>query len=124
MIVSFLLGKALPLILKVIVGPLTYVIGRVLLNAWRWVDELNPAAKRAVVFVLALVISGVLEATGQQVPGECSALASGQVAEGCVAVLSSSGFLSAVLTAVLGSAIAFLIHAAKKADPANGDFRT
>ena len=60
MFISFLLSKALPLILKVIVGPLTYHLGRVLLNAWRAIDDLNPTAKRIAVFGLALLISGVV----------------------------------------------------------------
>jgi hypothetical protein len=114
MIISYLLGKALPLILKVIVGPLTYLIGRALLNAWRTVDELNPGAKRVVIFVLALFISAILQATGQQLPGECTGLAAGEVGEACVSVLTSTGFLSATLTAAIGAGMAFLIHAAKK----------
>jgi hypothetical protein len=118
MFISFLLSKALPLILKVIVGPITYHLGRVLLNAWRAIDDLNPAAKRFAVFVIALGISAALHATGQQVPAECSALSSGAIDDACASVLSGPGFLSALVTAVLGSGIAFLLHAEKKADPA------
>jgi hypothetical protein len=106
------------LILKVIVGPLTYLIGRVLLNAWVKVDDLSPNVKRFVVFIIALVISTVLHEAGQEVPGECTALLIGQVADTCVSVLTSGGFLNALLTASLGSGVAFLIHAEKKANPA------
>jgi hypothetical protein len=115
MISAFLLGKVFPLLLKTIVGPLAYYLGRVLLNAWKSVDELRPGVKRIIVFAVALALSAAFQVTGQHVPGECSGLGAGQVADECVSILTGTGFLGALLTAAIGSGLAFLLHAERKA---------
>jgi hypothetical protein len=109
-----LIAHALPIILKVIVGPLAYLIGRVLLNAWRSMDALDPTMKRIVVFIIALGISLIVQAAGQPLPGACTLVSAGEVTDACVGAVTSPGFLSGVLTAAIGSVFAFLIHAAKK----------
>lgn len=114
MITAFLLGKVFPLLLKTIVGPLAYFIGRVLLNAWQSVDEFRPSVKRIIVFAVALALSAAFQVAGQHVPVECSGLGAGQVDDGCVSILTGTGFLGALLTAAIGSGLAFLLHAQRK----------
>ena len=117
MLATFLLGKALPLLLKVLVGPLTYLLGRVFLNAWRSLDDLNPGPKRAIVFIIALCISAFVQLTGQTLPSECADVGIGELTDGCVTLLSSAGFLNTVLTAVIGAGLGYLLHSMKKANP-------
>lgn len=117
MITSFLLGKALPLLLAILVAPLAYLLGRFILNAWREVDDLPPGAKRVIIFAISLAIAAFFHITGQAIPVECSGLSSGNVADGCIQVIASPEFLTVALKGFLGAIGAFLLHALKKANP-------
>lgn len=117
MLTTFLLGKALPLLLKVLVGPLVYVLGRLILNGWRSLDDMPPIAKRVIVFILAMMVSAFFQVTGRTLPLECAGVAFGELTDGCVTLLSSAGFLNTTLTAVIGAGLAYLMHAMKKSDP-------
>lgn len=110
---DWLTMHALSVVLKFALGPITYVLGRYLLNAWGWIDNLPPFAKRLAVFVLAVTISGILTALGIDVPAECAAVAAGQVSDACAQALVSNP----VLSGILGAIVALFIHAKKKEPP-------
>lgn len=110
---DWLLLHAISVVLKFAIGPITYLIGRYVLNAWHWLDDLPPFAKRLIIFGLAIALSAVFQALGQPLPPECSAIATGDVPDACVTALSSNP----VLAGIIGALVALFIHAKKKEPP-------
>lgn len=110
---DWLVMHALTIALPAIIGPITYILGRKLLNGFAALDTLPAIAKQGVVLALAIGLAALAQAAGIMLPSECAAIGTGALTSDCQSALASPVFLKGVV----GALLAYLLHYLKKADP-------
>jgi hypothetical protein len=95
-------GMLLPLVLPLVVGPLSFVAMQALKTFSRTVDSLPPVAKRFAVAAIAVLLTLVGKATGVDLQCDVNA------AVNCLSALDQDA-----VKAVIGAALAYGIHYAK-----------
>ncbi len=99
-----LIEQALPFVL----GPLVYLLVRLLKQGSAWIDSRDPWLKRSLVVAVAAIVTAVSSLAGQ--PITCDVTATDVAA--CL-----GQFTPEVLKVMLGSGVAMFMHFLKKSPP-------
>jgi hypothetical protein len=95
-------GMLLPLVLPLVVGPISFVLMQALKTASNTVENLPPLAKRFAVAGIAVVLTVLGKATGVDLACDVNA------ATNCLSALDQDA-----VKAIIGAALAYVIHFAK-----------
>lgn len=105
--------KIIGMAVTFIIGPLTYLAVKHIKEFWVWLDRQPRIVIQAFVMVIAFGLTASAQMLGLTLPGECADVGTGALTDSCRSAVSDPVFIKAVL----GAAIAYMMHYLKKSDP-------
>jgi hypothetical protein len=108
---EFLTTRALGLLLPLIVGPLAYLLTKLLKDSVTAIDKAPPYVKQAIVVALSFALAGAVKYFGSLLPGVCVL---GDDPMSCLSALTNPDAMKVLVSAL----VAFAIHAGQKAQDA------